>query len=85
MFAVECMISKDIVGNSACAGLMVLSHQRGAPHVHFILWLANFDVTAHNIDNIISAEIPMMGAEETEQRGLHNLVMDKMIHGPCGI
>ena len=31
------------------------------------------------------AEIPMMGAEGTEQMHLHDLVIDKMIHGPYGL
>ena len=59
--------------------------KRGAPHVHMIIWLENFQVTPHNINNIISAEIPMMGVEGTQQRQLHDLVIDKMIHGPCGV
>ena len=59
--------------------------KRGAPHVHMIIWLENFQVTPHNINNIISAEIPRMGDEGTQQRQLHDLVIDKMIHGPCGV
>ena len=40
----------------------------GAPHVHIIVWLENFQITPHNINNIISAEIPMMGVVGSEQR-----------------
>ena len=41
-------------------------------------------MTPFNIDNIISAEIPPMGVEGSVQRRLHDLVIEKMIHGPCG-
>ena len=76
---------KHIFGK--CRGFVssIEFQKRGAPHVHIIIWLENFQVTAHNINNIISAEIPMMGPAGSEQRRLHDLVIDKMIHGPCGL
>ena len=58
--------------------------KRGAPHVHIIIWLDNFQMTPYNIDNIVSAEIPVMGAIGSEERVLYDLVMSKMVHGPCG-
>ena len=58
--------------------------KRGAPHVHIIIWLDNFQMTPYNIDNIVSAEIPVMGDIGSEERVLYDLVMSKMVHGPCG-
>ncbi len=75
---------KSIFGK--CIGFVssVEFQKRGAPHVHILIWLENFNITAFNIDNIISAEIPPMGTEGSEERRLHDLVIEKMIHGPCG-
>jgi len=58
--------------------------KRGAPHAHILIWLENFNITTFNIDNMISAEIPLMGIEGSKERRLHDLVIEKMIHGPCG-
>ena len=82
-------IIKDITKNEIfgkCNGYVssVEFQKRGAPHVHIIFWLDNFHMTPHNIDNIVSAEIPIMGAVGSEERRLYDLVMDKMVHGPCG-
>ena len=77
-------MQKSIFGK--CIGFVssVEFQKRGAPHVHILIWLENFNITAFNIDNIISAEIPPMGTEGSEERRLHDLVIEKMIHGPCG-
>ena len=92
------MIVKDQVLGKSVARLSVIEFQkRGAPHVHLLVWLEDFDPTPQNIDNVISAEIPyspLNDSRENSQRPLtekaflqqefHDLVMEKMIHGPCG-
>ena len=53
------------------------------PHVHILLHFANDDKleTAHDINNLISAEIP----DPIVNRDLYDVVKTCMIHGPCGI
>jgi hypothetical protein len=58
--------------------------KRGAPHSHSLFWIKDFECTPQNIDNVISAEIPPEGEPGSEEREFHELVMSKMIHGPCG-
>ncbi|XP_077237222.1 uncharacterized protein LOC143878892 [Tasmannia lanceolata] len=57
--------------------------KRGLPHVHILLTLANEDqiVTAEQIDNFISAELP----DKTVEPQLFEIVSKTMIHGPCGL
>ena len=57
--------------------------KRGLPHIHILLHFANDDKleTAHDINNLISAEIP----DPTVNRELYDVVKTCMIHGPCGI
>ena len=57
--------------------------KRGAPHTHTIIWIKDFNPTPANIDRVVSAEIPEKGEEGSPQRLLYDLVMEKMIHGPC--
>ena len=75
---------KDILVNGilglCVAHVAVIEFQkRGAPHCHMLVWIKDFYMTAENIDNIISAEIP----DKNRDPELHSLVIDKMIHGPC--
>jgi hypothetical protein len=54
---------------------------RGWPHVHCMIILRNKLLSAHQIDGIISAEIP----DPVQHPELHQLVKEFMIHGPfCG-
>ena len=57
--------------------------KRGLPHVHILLHLANDDTleTAHDINNLISGEIP----DPIVNRELCDIVKTCMIHGPWGI
>jgi len=77
------------VNEYSCSYISLLSfrlHQQydtGAPHTHTLIWIKDFECTAANIDDIISAEIPPQGEVGTAQRDLHDLVTQKMIHGPC--
>ena len=93
------MISKDQIFGRPVARIAVIEFQkRGAPHVHILVWIADFDPTPQNIDNVISAEIPYSPLHESEensqrpftseqayiQQEFHDLVIEKMVHGPCG-
>jgi hypothetical protein len=54
---------------------------RGWPHVHCMIILRTKLLSAHQIDGIISAEIP----DPVQHPVLHQMVKDFMIHGPfCG-
>ncbi|XP_065650298.1 uncharacterized protein LOC136078455 [Hydra vulgaris] len=57
--------------------------KRGLPHVHILLHFLNDDKleTAHDINNLISAEIP----DPIVSRDLCEVVKTCMIHSPCGI
>eukprot|EP00794_Sanderia_malayensis_P013255 gene13255-biopygen10574 len=57
--------------------------ERGLPHTHMILSLAEQDKprTPEHIDRIISAEIPDQNTHNRE----HHIVKKHMMHGPCGI
>ncbi|XP_076927534.1 uncharacterized protein LOC143591112 [Bidens hawaiensis] len=57
--------------------------KRGLPHAHICLFLHS-EHKIHNLENInkfISAEIPDLN----EDPELYSLVIDHMMHGPCGV
>jgi hypothetical protein len=56
--------------------------KRGLPHAHIILWLHDKDRldTPAKVDSFISAELP----HPVYEPELHKLVVEHMIHGPCG-
>merc|ERR1712020_692074 len=55
--------------------------KRGLPHVHILVIMVSSSVpkTAGEIDRVICAEIP----DYNTNPKLHDLVKNKMIHGPC--
>lgn len=79
------LIKEEGIFGHCVAHVAVIEFQkRGAPHMHLLFWIENFDETPQNIDNVILAEIPPEGAPGSKERELHELVMKHMIHGPCG-
>lgn len=56
--------------------------KRGLPHCHMLIWLrpSSRPNNVHDIDKLISAEIP---DENLDPIG-YNVVKRFMIHGPCG-
>ena len=78
-------IKKNYIFGECIAHVCVIEFQkRGAPHMHLLVWIKDFEGTPSNIDSVISAEIPVRGEPSSKQRELHDLVMHHMIHGPCG-
>ncbi|XP_047132536.1 uncharacterized protein LOC124811235 [Hydra vulgaris] len=68
----------------SCNTCSVIEFQKcGLPHVHILLHFATDDKleTAHDINNLISAEIP----DPIVNPDLYDVVKTCMIHGPCGI
>ena len=53
--------------------------KRGLPNAHILIWLHD-KIIANEIDDVISAEIP----DENVDKGLYDIVVKTMIHGPCG-
>ena len=53
--------------------------KRGLPLAHILIWL-HYKITSKEIDDVISAEIP----DENVDKGLYDIVVKNMIHGPCG-
>ena len=53
--------------------------KRGLPHELILMWLHD-KITSNEIDDLISAEIP----DENVDKGLYDIVVKNMIHGPCG-
>ena len=59
-----------------------------------MIWIADFDATPENIDNIICAEIPRdpsaskreedFTKEDKKAQRYHDTVKKCMMHGPCG-
>lgn len=54
--------------------------KRGLPHTHMLVWLEN-KIRPNEIDEIIRAEIP----DRTIDPLLYDIVVENMVHGPCGI
>nr|XP_043620000.1 uncharacterized protein LOC122591834 [Erigeron canadensis] len=76
-------IMKNNVFGQALAGVHTIEFQkRGLPHAHILIWLDEKAKckTPADIDDIISAEIPL---ESIDPRG-YKAVTDYMLHGPCG-
>ena len=77
-------IYKQGVLGEVVTHVQVIEFQKcGLPHAHILLHFANDDKleTAHDINNLISAEIP----DPIVNRDLYDVVKTCMIHGPCGI
>ena len=79
----------DVVGY-----LWVVEFQkRGLPHAHILIILDSKDIpkTAEQVDQIVCAELPpnpnepgISEEEKAERQPLWDIVINNMIHGPCG-
>ncbi|KAL8616749.1 hypothetical protein ACOMHN_017786 [Nucella lapillus] len=69
----------NIFGPRRCYMYSIEWQKKGQPHVHILLWLQE-KIRPMQIDSVISAEIP----NKEEDPLLHQVVVNNMIHGPCG-
>ena len=70
---------KQVLGNQIAHIAVIEFQKRGVPHCHILIWIENFESNCENIVRVICAEIPDRRVDED----LYQLVMNKMIHGPC--
>ena len=76
------LIVKDKIFGEVASYVYVIEFQkRGLPHMHLLITLArDYKIRHANlVDKFISAEIP-----DFNEKRLHEIVLKKMIHGPCG-
>lgn len=88
-------ITKGKLFGKCSARLAVIEFQkRGLPHAHILLILYGDDriASADAVDRVVCAELPVDPAnfeegtpERSQAERLQTLVMEKMVHGPCGI
>ena len=73
--------NSEILGRNKGYVSMIEFQKRGLPHCHMMLWLDEKDApkTAEDYDKFTCAEFP----HATDQKELHNLVKNLMVHGPC--
>ncbi|XP_019236509.1 PREDICTED: uncharacterized protein LOC109216777 [Nicotiana attenuata] len=76
------IVKRSIFGKVAAFMYTMEFQKRGLPHAHFLIILTDKYklLTPDSYDNIISVEIPN---EDTEPN-LYSLVLQHMMHGPCG-
>lgn len=73
-----------VFGNVDAYVYTVEFQKRGLPHAHILIILSDGNklLTAEDVDDVVSAELPDP-ADENNQR-LFTAVTSHMIHGPCG-
>ncbi|CAJ2678283.1 unnamed protein product, partial [Trifolium pratense] len=74
---------KEQIFGKVVAGMYTVEFQkRGLPHAHMLMWLdqKNKIKTGHDIDKVISAELP----HPQLYPKLYSAVSSFMMHGPCG-
>ena len=86
------LINGQILGKVVGFLWTVEFQKRGLPHCHILLILSDKDrlITPDIVDSIISAELPPCPSEastdamKVARQTLENIVLQNMIHGPCG-
>uniref|UniRef100_A0A8D8QFU6 Helitron helicase-like domain-containing protein n=1 Tax=Cacopsylla melanoneura TaxID=428564 RepID=A0A8D8QFU6_9HEMI len=75
----DVIVKYHVFGKTRCWMYSVEWQKRGLPHSHILIWLFE-KIRPHEIDHVISAEIPNVEDDPI----LHEVVTKNMIHGPCG-
>ena len=73
------IVKLEVFGSVRCWMYSVEWQRRSLPHGHILIWL-HYKITSNEIDDVISAEIP----DENVDKGLYDIVVKNMMHGPCG-
>jgi hypothetical protein len=75
-------IKNGIFGKAVAHIHTIEFQKRGLPHMHLLIFLDPADKIrdAHDIDSIVSAQIP----DPVTQPLLYETVTSSMVHGPCG-
>ncbi|PAV65868.1 hypothetical protein WR25_06991 [Diploscapter pachys] len=78
----EDLKKNDYFGKVIAYTYVVEFQKRGLPHAHILIVLDNNSKirSAEQVDKIVWAEIP----NEREYPRLHEIVVNNMLHGPCG-
>jgi hypothetical protein len=76
------IIERQILGVVVAYIYVIEFQKRSLPHAHIVIFLRDEDKprTREIIDQFISAEIP----NKDEDPELNEIVIRRMIHGPCG-
>ena len=69
----------ELFGSVRCWMYSVEWQKRGWPNAQILIWL-HYKITSNEIDDVISAAIP----DENVDKGLYDIVVKNMIHGPSG-
>ncbi|XP_058810203.1 uncharacterized protein LOC131675291 [Phymastichus coffea] len=79
----DLVIKKKLFGEVTAYVYVIEFQKRGLPHLHLLITLSvGYKwTTVEIIDKFISAEIP----NKTDNSHLHDLVINHMTHGPCGV
>lgn len=75
----DLLVKGKIFGSVRCYMYSVEWQKRGLPHAHILIWL-EIKITAEQIDDVISAELP----DKEDDPELFEIVKTHMVHGPCG-
>ena len=78
------LLDGHVLGRVVAWSYVIEFQKRGLPHAHILLILAKEDkpLTPAKVDQLVVAELPDL--EDPNQAGLANIVIDRMLHGPCG-
>ena len=79
----EDLTKRHVLGKAIAFVYTIEFQKRGLPHAHILLIVDPSDkpLTTEEIDNVVSAEIP----DPVRYPLAHQTVVNRMIHGPCGV
>ena len=86
------IMSEQILGKVSGLLWVIEFQKRGLPHTHILVILDAKDriTSSEDVDNVISAELPLdpesfpPGPKKEQAKRLEQIVLKNMVHGPCG-